>query len=77
MKHVANFVVNYLSDAVSFYATEIGSFIPDFKKGFKKRGNVHFAIQSSLLCKTLNKTNVNKENHTLGLTEIMQYGLIG
>lgn len=33
-------------------------------------------IQLSCVCKTLTKTNI-KENHTLDLTKIMQYDLLG
>lgn len=51
-------------------------FIPTVKGLQKKRGNVHLVIQSSFICKTLTKTNINKENHTLDLTKNMQYGLL-
>lgn len=53
------------------------AFYTDSKKTLEKRDNVHLVVKSSCICKTLTKTNVNKENHTLDLTKIMQYGLIG
>lgn len=45
--------------------------------GLRKSGNVHLVIKSGCAFKTVTKTNVNKENHTLDLTKIMQYGLLG
>lgn len=47
-----------------------------FKFNFFLKSNVHLVTQLSCVFKTLTKTNVNKENHTLDLTEIMQYGLL-
>lgn len=50
--------------------------LSDGKQVSEKKNNVHLVIQSSCVCKTVTKTNVNKENHTLDLTKIMQYGLV-
>lgn len=66
-------------NAFSFSATPCSLFIMTVKMSSnkkKKKRNVHLVTHLCCVFKTLTKTNVNKENHTLDLTEIMQYGLL-
>lgn len=67
----------HLINAFSFNATPYSLSTMTVKRYSDKKSNVHLVTQLSCVFKTqIFKTNVNKENHTLDLTEIMQHGLL-